>query len=123
MNDATLEYIVYNYSKNKIARLNREVKEKIFSTPIEISIKIKFLNKELNHETSYENINTYLSILGIPYVFIGKIKLKDKVFSIPKYNDSIEVLDKLQKNGFLFTYKEFTHTITIRNIKSKNNSI
>ena len=123
LNDATLEYIVDNYSKNKIARLNREVKEKIFSSPIEIAIKIKFLNKELNHETSYENINTYLSILGIPYKFISKIELKDKVFSIPKYNDSIEVLDKLQKNGFLFTYKEFTHTITIRNIKNKNNSI
>lgn len=117
LNEDTLEYIIDNYSKNKIAKIKTEVKEKIFSSEVEIANKIKFLNMELNIEISNEKIKEYMEIIGEPFSLIGNLQLKSTVFSIPKYTDSISVLKKLQQRGFLFSYKEHSETITIYNKK------
>lgn len=117
LNEDTLEYIIDNYSKNKIAKIKTDVKEKIFSSEVEIANKIKFFDMELNIEISNEKIKGYMEIIGEPFSFIGNLELKSTVFSIPKYTDSMSVLKKLQQRGFLFSYKEHSETITIYNKK------
>lgn len=117
LNEDTLEYIIDNYRKNKIAKIKTDVKEKIFSSEVEIANKIKFFDMELNIEISNEKIKGYMEIIGEPFSFIGNLELKSTVFSIPKYTNSMSVLKKLQQRGFLFSYKEHSETITIYNKK------
>ena len=117
LNDDTLEYIINNYNKTKIAKIRYEVKEKIFSSQVKIVNKIKFLNLELDFESSYEKIKKYLQFIGEPHSLIGDYEMRNTTFSIPKYNDSLVVLKKLLQKGFLFSYNEHNETIVIHNKK------
>jgi len=119
LNEDSLEYIVNNYNRTKIAKIKAQIKEKIFISEVAIIYKIKFLNIELDIETSDERVKKYLKLIGQPYELIGEFELKNTTFSIPKYDDSLDVLKKLQQKGFLFTYKEHRETITINNKKSE----
>lgn len=117
LNEDTLEYIINNYSKTKIAKIKYDVKKEIFESQMKIDNKIKFLNLELDIEPSYEQIKQYLQYIGKPYNLIGEYEIRNTAFSIPKYNDSLLVLKKLQQKNFLFSYKEHNETIVIYNKK------
>lgn len=117
----TMKYIVLNYSNNNISRLNRELKESIFSSNIELKYKILLLNKEIFKEYSIETLKAYIDIMPKPYNLIGNYQLRDKAFSLDNNKENLELLNNLIEKGLNVRYKLSTTNkkIVINNIKRR----
>lgn len=117
INEESIEYIINNYSPNKISKINEELKEKMFKSTLNISYKLTLLEKELDRDTPIDLIDNYLKLLPIPYRYISDYQNHPKAFSIFKTKNNEKILEKLENKGFNFTKIISKNRITIYNKK------
>lgn len=117
INQESMEYIINNYSSNKISRINEELKEKMLQSTLNISYKLTLLEKELDRNTPVDIIDEYLTLLPMPYRYIADYENHPKAFSILKTKINENILEKLQSKGFKFTKRIEKNRINIYNKK------
>lgn len=117
INEESMEYIINNYSPNKISKINEDLKEKMFQSTLNISYKLTLLEKEIDRNNPIDLIDNYLKLLPIPYRYISDYESHPKAFSIPKTKNNEQILEKLENKGFNFTKAINKNRITIYNKK------
>lgn len=117
INEESMEYIINNYSQNRISKINEKLKEKMFESTLNISYKLTLLEKELDRNNPEDLIDNYLKLLSKPYSYIADYKNSPKVFSIPKTKINERILEKLANKEFKFTKKIKKNSIMIYNKK------
>lgn len=115
--EESMEYIINNYSPNKISKINEELKEKMFESTLNISYKLTLLEKELDRDNPIDLIDNYLKLLPIPYRYISDYENHPKAFSISKTKNNEQIVEKLENKGFNFTKTINKNRITIYNKK------
>ncbi len=117
INEESMEYIVNNYSLNKISKIKEELKEKMFESTLNVSYKLTLLEKELDRNNPVDIIDDYLKLLPQPYKYISDYENHPKAFSIPKTKNNENIVEKLQSRGFKFTKRIEKNRINIYNKK------
>ena len=117
INEESMEYIINNYSPNRISKINEDLKEKIFKSKLNIFLKLTLLEKELDKDNPDDLIDRYLKFLPEPYKYIGDYENYSRGFSIQKTKISERILSKLETKGFKFTKSLKSNTIMIYNKK------
>lgn len=117
INEESMEYIINNYSQNKISKINEKLKEKMFESTLNISYKLTLLEKELDRDNPIDLIDNYLKLLPIPYKYISDYENYPKAFSISKTKNNEQIVEKLENKGFNFTKTVNKNRITIYNKK------
>lgn len=117
INEDSMEFIINNYSQNRISKIHEELKQKIFKSQLNISCKLMFLEKELDKSNSIDLINNYLKLLPVPYKYIADYENYPKAFSIPKTERNKNILEKLEGKSFKFTNSTKKNRIIIYNKK------
>ena len=112
-----MEYIINNYSQNRISKINEKLKEKMFESTLNISYKLTLLEKELDRNNPEDLIDNYLKLLSKPYSYIADYENSPKVFSIPKTKINERILEKLANKEFKFTKKINKNSIMVYNKK------
>ena len=119
ISEDSMEYIINNYSLNKISKINDQLKEKMFKSKLDISYKLTLLEKELDRNTPVDLIDKYIRLLPEYYKYIGDYDNYPTGFSIPKTKVTEKILEKLENKGFVFTKRIKKKSIMIYNIKNK----
>lgn len=117
INEKTMEYIVNNYSNNKISHINEDIKKQIFKSNLNINYKLTFLEKELNKNDSIDLIEEYLNLMPEPYNNIANYEKCSSMFSIPKTKQTEKIIEKLEEKEFKFTKFINKNRINIYNKK------
>lgn len=117
INEESMEYIINNYSQNRISKINEKLKEKMFESTLNISYKLTLLEKELDRDNPIDLIDNYLKLLPIPYKYISDYENYPKAFSISKTKNNEQIVEKLENKGFNFTKTVTKNKITIYNKK------
>jgi len=117
INEESMEYIINNYSQNRISKINEKLKEKMFESTLNISYKLTLLEKELDRDNPIDLIDNYLKLLPIPYRYISDYGNYPKAFSISKTKNNEQIVKKLENKGFNFTKTVNKNRITIYNKK------
>lgn len=117
INEESMEYIINNYSRNRISKINEKLKEKMFESTLNISYKLTLLEKELDRDNPIDLIDNYLKLLPIPYRYISDYGNYPKAFSISKTKNNEQIVKKLENKGFNFTKTVNKNRITIYNKK------
>ena len=117
INEDSMEFIINNYSQNRISKIHEKLKQKIFKSQLNISCKLMFLEKELDKNSSIDLINNYLKLLPVPYKYIADYENYPKAFSIPKTEKNKNILEKLEGKNFKFTKSTKKNRIIIYNKK------
>lgn len=117
INEDSMEYIINNYSQNRISKINEKLKEKMFESTLNISYKLTLLEKELDRDNPIDLIDNYLKLLPIPYRYISDYGNYPKAFSISKTKNNEQIVKKLENKGFNFTKTVNKNRITIYNKK------
>lgn len=117
INEDSMEFIINNYSSNRISKINEELKEKMFESTLNITYKLTLLEKELDRNSPENLIDNYLKLLPNPYDYIADYKKSPKGFSISKTKINERILEKLGNKGFNFTKKITRNSIMIYNKK------
>ena len=117
INEDSMEYIINNYSQNRISKINEKLKERMFESTLNISYKLTLLEKELDRDNPIDLIDNYLKLLPIPYRYISDYGNYPKAFSISKTKNNEQIVKKLENKGFNFTKTVNKNRITIYNKK------
>lgn len=117
INEESMEYIINNYSQNRISKINEKLKEKMFESTLNISYKLTLLEKEIDRDNPIDLIDNYLKLLPIPYRYISDYGNYPKAFSISKTKNNEQIVKKLENKGFNFTKTVNKNRITIYNKK------
>lgn len=117
INENSMEYIISNYSQNRISKIKDELKEKMFSSEIKINYKLFLLEKELEKNNQIDLIKKYLRLLPLPYRKIGDYDNFHTVFSIERNQINERILESLSNKGLKFTKLIKKNKINIYNKK------
>ena len=117
INQESMEYIINNYSPNRISKINEELKQKMFSSTLNINYKLTLLDKELEKNQPEDIIDNYIKLLPENYKYIADYESKPKAFSIAKTKIAERVIEKLENKGFKFSKKVTKNSIVISNKK------
>ncbi len=117
INENSMEYIINNYSQNRISKIKEELKEKIFSSEIKTTYRLSLFEKELEKNTPVDLIDKYLRLLPSPYRKIADYENFRTVFSIPKTKTNEKIIENLKDKGFKFTKLMKKNRINIYNKK------
>lgn len=117
INKESMEYIINNYSSNRISKINEVLKQKMFSSTLNINYKLTLLDKELEKNYPIDLIDNYIKLLPENYKYIADYESKPKTFSIPKTKIAEKVIEKLENKGFKFSKKITKNKIVISNKK------
>lgn len=115
INSSSMKYIIKNYSQNKISKINDDLKNKIFTSNIEINYKLELLEKEIDKNITKDKICSYISLLPEPYKNIGNNKKKIVVFNNNDRNNRI--LNKLKNKGFNLKTDERVKKVLVYNLR------
>lgn len=113
LNEDVLQYIVENNSQNRISNIKQEIKERIFTSQLNVETKLALLESELQKNVPLELIKKYVEYLPKPYCFIGDVN--NNKFSIPKSKNNIQIIKLMQKVGFNISFSIKVKVIMIYN--------